>query len=170
MPKKNGNANAKTLAFLFERTLLYDNRAHVSLRVADYTESKIRNLSYHSLYPSDHGELDGLVLKAFENEQGQWLGGSVEYYDLYAVDIGRAEVMLKTLRQIRQHLDRLNTRFGHAENFGQFAIRVADALGIETIVKESKHNSGRYDDNDYVIGNIGDLAYWLDSAKTVEAE
>ena len=61
-------------------------------------------------------------------------GWSVEYRNLYSVDLGAATRILKALRTIDRRMDKMTEREGQPQSFGQFVNRFMRAIGASTIV------------------------------------
>src|SRR3989304_2865555 len=59
---------------------------------------------------------------------------SFEYHDAYTVDLPRAEIMVKTLRDIGRRMDKVDARLGSADRFATDGMRVALALDISKFV------------------------------------
>ena len=85
--------------------------------------------------------LDGLTVSAYmdtdkpdDNGRARSWGWSVEYRDLHAVDLRRAETMTRTLRAIDARMSRITARYGPPVTFGAYLLRVADALHIDRYI------------------------------------
>ena len=83
---------------------------------------------------------------------------SFEYHDAYTVDLPRAEIMVKTLRDIRRKMDKVDARLGSADRFATYVMRVALALDISKFVVLS---GTTYDD--YRVLDNGSAIYWIDA-------
>ncbi len=95
----------------------------VTLRVFDQGES------YHGF---NSGPYDDLVVRAqahMKSGDAEFYGWSVVYRQPYEVNLDRAETMVKTLRKVNRHMEKLTTKFGSPQNFAEYVGRVADALG-----------------------------------------
>ena len=65
-------------------------------------------------------------------------GWSVEYRNLYSVDLGAATRILKTLQTIARRMDRMAEREGQPQSFGQFVNRFMRAIGATAIIDSGK--------------------------------
>jgi hypothetical protein len=57
-------------------------------------------------------------------------GWSVEYRDVYSVNLERAEVMVKQLRKVNKGLADIEANLGYAETFGSYLARVGQVLRV----------------------------------------
>lgn len=63
------------------------------------------------------------------DEDGKWYGFAIDYRDVYAVDLRRAEIMVKGLRAINRKMDKLAEQLGHPRDLATYCAHVAVALG-----------------------------------------
>ena len=97
--------------------------------------------------PSDDalGALDDLTVDArFDpsrpsNPAYSW---ATEYENVYSLDIYKAKTIYETLARIQKKLDAMKKVEGGADSFGQYALRVARALGMHTIIRLANHTPG----------------------------
>lgn len=62
---------------------------------------------------------------------GQPYGWRVEFRDVFAVDLVRAEAMVKTLRKVDRGLAKLDEKWGSAQTFDAYVVRVGSVLGVK---------------------------------------
>ena len=121
---------------------------YVCLRVVT-DNGHIRNPDRYSQY-SDLA-MRGHYSPSSSAHRACWVGWPVEYSKPYSVGLEFAELMVKTLRRIRKHFDKLNERFGYAPDFETDAVRFADAVGATVIIRKLKDGGSgwSYDDSQY---------------------
>ncbi len=78
---------------------------------------------------------------ASESESYGW---RVEFRDSYAVDLARAEEMVKVLRKVSRGMAKLEAQFGYCESFGAYVARVASVLGISRFGWRTDTGSGGF--------------------------
>ena len=121
--------------------------------------NKVRNYSSGSF---DAEPMADLVIRAqydsATGERGPY-GWSVEYRDVFCVDLARADAMFKLLRKVNRGLEKLRNEWGYPESFAQYATRVAKILGITTFGWQRAGGSGLYDDNEYHWTDADGLRY-----------
>lgn len=66
----------------------------------------------------------------------QTYGWRVEYRDVFAVNIARAEAMARTLRKIERGLAKLDAKWGTPDTFAAYVIRVASVLKVTSFGHE----------------------------------
>lgn len=90
-------------------------------------------------WASSLGDLDGIQISCqidnhdSYNDSYAW---TVEYRDVFSVDVAKAETMFKRLRSIYQKLDKMDDIEGRAQSFGSYVNRVMRVLKIETMTKK----------------------------------
>lgn len=86
-------------------------------------------------------------------------GWSLEYYDLYNVDLRQAERMVKMLRKIEK------IEFPvHPTSYGQYIQMACKAIGItHCVIVDSNRGSSSYDDQEYRIFPIKDAQILVDN-------
>lgn len=88
-------------------------------------------------------------------------GWDVTYRDVYSVDSGDAERMVKVFR----HIEKVRNRFAVTPTtFGQFVALIAHGLGIEVAKREScrQAHSSSYDENVYNDFTLQQAQYAID--------
>lgn len=89
-----------------------------------------------------------LVVTAQCNRREQdnsWYAVEFGYQDgHHAVDLRRAEVMVKMLRKVQRKLDKLEAEFGHSQELGVVLTRVASALGVQKFALTATYSGDRY--------------------------
>lgn len=106
-------------------------------------EPKVLTLKAYPVYINEAGELRNftsgsfdyealadLAIRAQADSSGAAYGWSVEYAQPYTVDLRIAEVMVKLLRKINKGLAKLDEKYGPAESYGHYVVRVADVLSV----------------------------------------
>ena len=86
---------------------------------------------------------------------------SVEYRNLYSLDLAKAESAVKVLRKISKGLDKLNAKYGRADRFGAFVLRVADVLGIDSFVFNKSESPNGWDIR---VIDAEAAEYWINAA------
>lgn len=82
-------------------------------------------------------------------------GWRVEYKQPYAVELLRAEEMVKVLRKVSRGLDKMERELGYCESFGAYVARVGKVLGMSAygwLADDSPSASGpgfQYSDGRY---------------------
>jgi hypothetical protein len=88
-------------------------------------------------------------------------GWELEYRAPFAVDLRRAEQMVKTLRRIAKADASLPIR---ATTFGQWVVLICRALGVKTLVVAKSDGGWSYSENQHHIGDITDAQSRIDNA------
>lgn len=127
---------------------------------------KVRNLSW-SDWGRDRnnpGELADLQLTAQLDQPIQgFYAEKLGYRDVYLTTLIRAEAMVKVLRKVQRTLDRLEVRYGRADDFVTYAARVAEGIGASGFMRITRQGtSGLYDDAEYVYMDANALRWHLD--------
>lgn len=93
-----------------------------------------------------------------------FIGGDIEYRDVFAVDRRRAELMAYTLKRLEQRLHKMNEAEGYATNFGTRVNRLARVIGAKRVLtyRNPGPPRGAYDDNDYVEWSPGESVREID--------
>lgn len=93
------------------------------------------------VWPEHQSEFDGLMVNSTSNRtmpSSLSYGWDVEY-QVYSVDLRRAETMVRLLRRVNKAMDRLNDQFGYAATFGAYTLRAAKALRVKRFILPSVH-------------------------------
>lgn len=108
---------------------------------------EIRNFSSGSY---DHNPLADLVIggQADSSAPDRPYGFSVEYRNLFSLDLRQAEANVKLLRKLDKGLDKLNAEFGYADSYPVFVARVGKVLGVK-LYGWTSDDRGWYSENDY---------------------
>lgn len=114
-------------------------------------EGKVRNALMGGWGNPNQNRLADLTITAQADRTTDLYAFGVHYENVYRVDAGEATLMAKTLNMIQRKLDNDNLALGYCENIGQYAGRVARALGATTAVcfGESDGRSTSYDDSGF---------------------
>lgn len=86
-------------------------------------------------------------------------GFDVRYRNVSFVDTAAAKRMAQTLTRIDRGLEKLQAKRGYTTNFGEYVGRVAEVLGVESIIvdRTSPDNRGwSYDEGQYQFLTIGE--------------
>ena len=130
------------------------------------TDRLVRNFS--TSWGDEELPLADLTIEALVNAEhadlGASYGWSIDYSDVYHVDLRRADAMAKLLKTIGKRMDKSSAQYGRPATFGAFVAHAARAIGATTIVFERKHGRGNsYDDNDYGYSSIADGTSEIDA-------
>ena len=112
---------------------------------------KIRNLS--SSYNEE--PLADLAVKAYVMQAYENVTPDVAFYETGKIEKRDAERMVKTLTKLDKGLAKLNEKFGYTADFGAQVGRIANVLGVETIIEYTSQNGSSYDDSRYRFHEIG---------------
>ena len=128
---------------------------------------------WHGVYRyGDTHYLDNLQVRGYlnpEHAERETYSWYTEYLEGYSIQVCDAERMYKTLAQVEKGLERAREKDGSCTSFGHYCLRVARALGINTIIRKSVHYAGEYQrltlaDGQYAIDNI--IYTWRESLKS----
>jgi hypothetical protein len=86
-------------------------------------------------------------------------GWRTEYRQPYAVDIRRAQTMVKVLRKIDGGLERMRAQLGHPESFTAYLARIARTLGATRFCWAVEARGWSYDDNEHRFGDADEMTY-----------
>lgn len=86
-------------------------------------------------------------------------GWSVQYSDVYFVDLPEAERMVKMLKKISKLEFPVNPL-----SFGQYVVLIAERIGIAALVQERTHRGSNYSDNTYATLELRQGAWAIDDA------
>jgi hypothetical protein len=122
-----------TTSLLVTSDILADYGTGATLRISAHpvmvtTTGTVRNY-VDSVTPEPWADLR--ITAQFDHVATQPYGWRVEYHNVYAVELARAEAMVKTLRKIERGLERLRAEFGYPESFAAYVARVAKVLGVK---------------------------------------
>jgi len=132
----------------------WDNHGEITISLVKRDEAgKIRNFSDFedqdlSLFFPD------IQLRTFytvkNHEVSEFYGWSIEYKP-HAVDLPKAEKMVKTLKLINRRLEKIAAQWGPARYFGEYALRFLKATGAAGLLKlvSSRPGGWSYDDSEY---------------------
>ena len=82
-------------------------------------------------------------------------------YHTFSVNRRVAEEYHQSLSKIGKVMDKLNSKWGIPETFGDFVTRFANAIGV---VGYLKRNKPRYEIEGYTVGDANDSKYWIKNA------
>ena len=88
-------------------------------------------------------------------------GWKVEYHP-HAVDLARAEKMIKTLRKIERKLEAISAQWGRPESFGEFVQRVLKVIGADGMVRrigDARGASWSYDGSKWGSVRLVDVKF-----------
>jgi hypothetical protein len=142
---------------------LGDYHFKITVRLMDYTDSKIRNLSGTS-YNAD--PMSNLVI-----EQTNWIYKYEDKRELYHresihIDGGTMELKelengYKTLKKIHQGLDKIADEEGQTADFADLIKRVAQVLKIKTFCWVLGTSRGWHNENNHEIAGLKDGLYHI---------
>lgn len=111
--------------------------------------------------------LDHLIVRAQitpEFVKDGFYGYSIQARDLDTSSYEVLENVAKVMRQVEKKMAAMNDKFGWANSFGEWVVRVCDILKVENQVKKS-----RYSDQ-WVLSGIGDMRYSIEQSAREFAE
>ena len=90
-------------------------------------------------------------------------GFTTDYRQRYAVGLADLPGMLALLRKIERHTTKTSARLGYPQTFGEYVVRVADALGItQYMIRASAQRSSTYADDPWTTFDAATARYHLD--------
>ena len=116
--------------------------------------------------PSDHPFTDAQFYVQWNGEDDatrpeHTYAWSLNYANVYSVDLDKAERMVKFLRKVEKAESKTPIR---PTTFGQYVTLMASALGITKLVKPSSANAGwDYDSGNDSVYPVSDAQYAIDS-------
>lgn len=144
--------------------------------VAEMTDHGIDYPAY-PYHPSDpvFPAYDGLVItgQANTDDKGRdFYGWSVEYRNVFSVNLARAQSMVSLLRKVERHLEKLAKVYGSPTTFAEYVGRVADALGAnrETPIGIKVSAKDDYNGTGYRWATVDGLRYHLDDITSGRTE
>jgi hypothetical protein len=84
-------------------------------------------------------------------------GWRTECRQPYAVDLRRAQTMVRVLRKINRDLERMRDQLGHPESFAAYLARVARALGVTRFCWATERRGWAYDDNEHRFADADEM-------------
>lgn len=157
-------------AFTIQPTHLYGStqiRATI-VRITD--DGEIRNPGYD--YGIDDAHFNDLMVSAYVNDTGESAGNvyglSVDYRDVFSVDLKRAEGMVKLLRKVTRGMDKLNDAEGYVSEgaYAAYLLRVARVLGIRTFYVRNDRDARARSGERWRKGTGSTVAYYIDTVQT----
>jgi hypothetical protein len=121
---------------------------------------EIRNLDSGGSY--DLHPLGFLQVRAMADMAaafGDSYGWTVDYRDVYSIDLQRAEMMAKQLRKIGKGMDKLTAQLTYPGDFPSFLARVASVVGVSMFGFKRSGNDSSYDGNEYRWTDAAGMAY-----------
>ena len=99
------------------------------LRVVTQNESgHIRNLSSgHALCNLELHAQRNVDRKEKENDP-KFYAFHIQYTDVFSVNLGYAETLVKTLRKINRAMEKINENWGYTDDLGTYALRFAKTI------------------------------------------
>ncbi len=170
MASRNGNGEQATEhVFWYRRT---EERLAWSSAAEDTTSASVEVVTVKDGAPygiSDDPMADLRVAgygNAKYRESALW--ATIEYSNVYSVNLGRAEHMLAVLKRIDKGLDKIREAEGWASDWSTYVGRVARILGVKRLIVESSPRQRDMSGEKYRILTIGegldhirhDLAEW----------
>jgi hypothetical protein len=131
-----------------DRGIANDPYLHIQAAVVQIEDGNIRNLSTSSWDRHPAAQLQTSTY-VYRTTGMHW---DVEYRDLYSVELGDLERMVKYLRTVTKKLDRMRDERGYSETFAEHVTRLAEAVGAKTFVWKtdpSARGGWSYDDDNY---------------------
>ena len=89
-------------------------------------------------------------------------GWSVEYRDCGGIDLGRAEIMAKTLRAVRRGMGKQAAEQGWPLSFGQYVAHALKALGVSLVIVLGSEPWDCYADMRHKVSKPGEAVYEID--------
>lgn len=130
----------------------------IKIRFVLIEDDKLRNIV-------DGSPLEGLTVSAQYDRDGWYTYGySVAYRNEWFADLERCEIMVKTLRKVRRGLDRIEKEWGHATDFGTYAIRVCKTLKVKDVYQGNSGKDKTYSTGQYVKWRIQDIVFLTKSS------
>lgn len=144
-------------------------------RIVFVDEGRVRHPSgtYYGSVEAPYADLNVTAqcdLKPSENASDPYRWYAIEFgynSDCHAVDLRRAEMMVKTLRRVQAKLDKLEAEFGWSQDVYVTMTRVASALGIKSFALADSYTGDRYGQpmvEDYAWTDANGIKYALDAA------
>jgi hypothetical protein len=118
----------------FTQSNMGDNYAHVIVNI--YTERNEKPYGLDSRHPLDDIQISCQMddHKVEEGYQAHSYGHSVEFRNLYSVDLQKAISMGKVLSTVNVGLGKLVEQWGYAQTYGQYVLRVLKVLGVRRML------------------------------------
>jgi hypothetical protein len=147
---KEDRLSPATPLHLFETLFVY----------VDPEDGKIKNPT--SYYPRAHpweASIADLRVRAQADPTGEFYGFSAEYYDIYSLDLARAELCAKTLRRVEKHLEKLQGQFGYPQDLWAYLGRFASAFKVDTYGWQTAERAADYGPDSFRWGDIDAARY-----------
>ncbi len=170
MASRNGNGEQATeYVFWYRRT---EERLAWSSAAEDTTSASVEVVTVRegAPYGISGDAFAGLRVEGHGNakyaDTSFW--SSVQYRDVYSVNLGTAEDMVTTLRRIDKGLDKIREAEGWATDWTTYVGRVARILGVKRLIVESSPRQREISGCEYRVMPIGegldhirhDIAEW----------
>src|SRR5882672_2284949 len=132
-------------------------------------EGNIRNLSFGWSDDTGAGEYDGLKIegRCYVGDDDFSFGTDLITFDIYRVDVRRAEALVKTYRRLGRRFADQDARWGRPVDVADVLARIADAVGGTSRCRFGRKVSGNgwsYDSNEYRWMDIDALRIHLQTA------
>lgn len=168
MPQK---PDIRFIINLEEDNSFSDHVLKANVHLVVMTNDGIRNPSFGWSDDTGAGAYADLQVRAFySRDSNDFYGRDPEYFQVYSIDVRRAESMAKTLKAIYKNLARQDERLGAPTDFASFLARLALAVGSPERLcfgRRAAGNGATYSDNYYHWMDTDSLRMYL-SAQTQE--
>jgi len=127
---------------------------------------ELRNCSWTSRWDGLAGEWDAFTLTAQAHGPVGWYGWHADFRQPFAVDLPRAQAMVKVLRRLDARLRNLSARYGQPVGVAEWAARVYAVTGGSLGRPFGRHvgDSGHdLDGRGWQWMDTDELRCWLDS-------
>ena len=137
--------------------------ARIEIRIMEWDHKKetMNNFFFGSSDNKDSEYYEDLMIRCYvdktrdvENMPYGTFGCDTGYSKPYFANSTDIDRMQKTLRRINNGLVKLNAKFGYAQNFAEYALRVCDVLKIKHVIQHVGGNSNMYSRNAYTLHKI----------------
>lgn len=142
---------------LFEETSAAYFYARVTFKLYNESADSLRNMGSES-------PLNDLTVSLAMSRTDSYCNVDLRYRDPYAVDLHRAQVMVKTLSGLQRKLDKFAAQFGNTDEYPEYLGRVFAALGVNRVIfaADLPRGSTWFSDHD---GEIAQHFYTTSSAR-----
>lgn len=123
-------------------------RLHAHL-VKITSEGEVRNFTSVGFDTEPFADLQVNALCDRTTSLNETYGWTVEYREVFSVDLKRAAAMVKTLRKVESGLTRMQGELGYPESFPAYLARVAKVLGIKSFGWKIGGRDSLYSGNEY---------------------
>lgn len=102
----------------------------------------------------------------YSSDPPEWMTyWRLRFEPISGAELPEIEPVVRTLRRVTRHTDKLTERYGPPPTFGQYVARLADALRITTALRIVTP-SDCYPDSEYARMTPAEAGAWMDRAET----